>query len=384
MTACLRLKHLWFGLSLVIGLEAVALAAQPTRWQPVGISGGGGMFTPAISPADPNLMMLNCDMSAAYLSEDGGRNWRMINHAQLRSDTACRPAFHPTDANIIYASSGGRLKISRDRGKTFAPIGNLKDSLGGEIAINPAIPRSCWPARASGRCWFSRDAGETWARVPGPTGQVIAFHFDRTRAGPLDVRRDGPGHLAIRRRRANVVGEDPGPAVEGDSRFRRRFGRGGETSSMLYCSIRSKDENGVFRGGLYRSRDRGETWESAMGQGLNTETKKADEWAYGPISQYHQLLATDAKPLTVYAFNTSTGFHPPHSDTVYRSDDGGADLARDLLPGSAFQGIQRRAGLGNRFLRAMLQGRRDAFRRGHLQHRSQPRDPRAQRAAHHA
>ena len=106
MTDWLRLKHLWFGLSLVIGLEAVSLPAQPTRWEPVGLSGGGGMFTPAISPADPNLMLLNCDMSAAYLSEDGGHNWRMINHAQLRSDTSCRPAFHPTDANIIYASSG--------------------------------------------------------------------------------------------------------------------------------------------------------------------------------------------------------------------------------------------------------------------------------------
>jgi hypothetical protein len=43
-------------------------------------------------------------------SEDGGRNWRMIGHAQLHSDTACRPAFHPTDSNVIYASSAERLK----------------------------------------------------------------------------------------------------------------------------------------------------------------------------------------------------------------------------------------------------------------------------------
>ena len=60
-----------------------------------------------------------------------------------------------------------------------------------------------------------------------------------------------------------------------------------------------------------------------MGKGLNTETKKADQWAYGSISQYEQVLTTDAKPLTVYVMNTSTGFHPPHFDTVYRSDDGG-------------------------------------------------------------
>jgi hypothetical protein len=43
-------------------------------------------------------------------SEDGGRNWRMIGYAQLHNDTACRQAFHQTDSNVIYASSGGRLK----------------------------------------------------------------------------------------------------------------------------------------------------------------------------------------------------------------------------------------------------------------------------------
>lgn len=38
-----------------------------TPWEPVGLSGGGGMFSPAISPADPNMMMLNCDMSSIHL-----------------------------------------------------------------------------------------------------------------------------------------------------------------------------------------------------------------------------------------------------------------------------------------------------------------------------
>ena len=69
--------------------------------------------------------------------------------------------------------------------------------------------------------------------------------------------------------------------------------------------------------------DRGDSWQSAMGKGINTDTKTADEWAYGPLAQYQQLLTTDANPLLVYAINTSTGFHPPHHETVYRSEDGG-------------------------------------------------------------
>jgi photosystem II stability/assembly factor-like uncharacterized protein len=267
-------------------------------------------------------MMLNCDMSAAYLSEDGGRNWRMIHHAQLRSDTECRPAFHPTDPNVIYAASEGQLKVSRDRGQTFAPIGNLKEALAGEIAINPSDPKLMLAGTRNGRCWISRDAGETWTACEGPAGHLIGFHFDRIRPGRTLFaattqgiwRSDDGGQTWLEKTQGL-----PWKEIQGFA--------GGSTGTsnliILYCSVQSKAENGVFKGGLYRSRDRGETWESDMGRGLNTETTKADEWGYGSIAQYNQILTTDARPLTVYAFNTSTGFHPPHSATVFRSDDGG-------------------------------------------------------------
>src|SRR5271157_3564116 len=159
LTFCSYLKRLSFGLCLLSGLVPASLPAQETRWQPIGISGGGGMFAPAISPADPNLMMLNCDMSAAYISEDGGRNWRMIHHAQLRSDTRCRPAFHPSNRNLLYASSGGRLRFSRDAGRTFSPVGNLKEPLQGELTIDPENPDLMLAGTGNGRCWLSRDAG---------------------------------------------------------------------------------------------------------------------------------------------------------------------------------------------------------------------------------
>jgi photosystem II stability/assembly factor-like uncharacterized protein len=167
------------GASCAYGDTAVAAPS----WEPVGLSGGGGMYTPAISPADPDLMMVNCDMSGAYISEDGGRNWRMIHHAQLRTDTRCRPAFHPTDPNVIYASSGGRLRLSRDRGRTFKPLGSLRKRLDGEIAINPANPRLVLAGTRGGPCVISRDGGVTWAECRGPEGRLIGFHFDRTRRG---------------------------------------------------------------------------------------------------------------------------------------------------------------------------------------------------------
>lgn len=331
----MKCRALWlsgkcFGLFLLLLVSAcweqkAACSEAPAKqipWEPVGLSGGGAMFSPAISPADPNLMMLNCDMSAAYISEDGGRNWRMIHHAQLRTDIRCRPGFHPSDPNIIYASSRGRLRISRDRGRTFTPVGDLRESLYGEIAINPSDANVMLVGTRNGQCWLSRDAGTAWTACNGPDGQVIGFHFDRTRKGRVMFAATGKGIW-----RSEDGGQTWAEKTSGPQRKEIQGFAGGSNSAdnviMLYCTIRSREENGTFKGGIYCSRDRGETWHWAMGRGINMETKKADRWAYGSIPQYKQLLATDAKPLTVYAMNTSTGFHPPHHDTVYRSDDGG-------------------------------------------------------------
>ena len=309
-------------LSVTSAFITQGACAESTPWEPVGLSGGGGMFSPAISPADPNLMMLNCDMSAAYISQDGGHNWRMIHHAQLRSDTRCRPGLHPSDPEVIYASSRGRLRVSRDRGRTFAPIGDLKDSLYGEIAINPSDPNIMLVGTRRGQCQLSRDAGITWTMCDGPRGSVIGFHFDNTSGGRVMFAATSEGIWRSDdggRSWARKTGGLPSPRIQG-------FAGGSDPVRniiMLYCTVPSEDDDGTLRGGVYHSRDRGETWQRAMGRGINADTKRADRWSYGDIAQYRQILTTDSRPLTVYVMNTSTGFHPPHHETVYRSDDGG-------------------------------------------------------------
>ncbi len=303
---------------LILVIASLFLREAFAGWEPVGLSGGGALFAPAISPADPQLMMVNCDMGAAYLSEDGGHNWRMIRHAQLKTDTECRPAFHPTNRDVIFASSSGRLRRSLDRGKTFEPIGNLKESLYGEIRINPLEPAHMIAGTRPGGCYFSKDGGVSWIKCKGPAGRFLAFHFDQSRAGTVFAASD-----------KGLWRSDDSAATWHELKLPSTTLQGFAAGSkdgliMLYCSVPSGVENGIFAGGVYRSRDRGETWESAMGDGINVDTEKADQYGLGPVAQYHQLLVADARPLTIYAFNTCTGFHPPHHETVYRSDDAGA------------------------------------------------------------
>ena len=106
-------------------------------WESIGLSGGGAMYNPAISPIDPDLMMVNCDMGGAYLSHDGGYNWKMIHHSQLGSYKGCQAGFHPKDINTIFAAAGTSLRVTYDRGKTWQQIARIGSRLEGQIAIDP-------------------------------------------------------------------------------------------------------------------------------------------------------------------------------------------------------------------------------------------------------
>jgi hypothetical protein len=144
----------------------------------------------------------------------------MIHQAQLRSDTRCRPAFHPSNPDIIHASSGGRLRTSRDGGKTWiwwdkeswAPWRNTCY----EIAFDPDSPGKLWGAfsdvhdipndniiserhghhRPGGMCvaWTARAACQR-RLTPGPIRQ--SHKRDLTANGPVCVHRAGRRQLTL-------------------------------------------------------------------------------------------------------------------------------------------------------------------------------------------
>ena len=282
------------------------------------------MFTPAISPVNPKLMMVNCDMSASYMSIDGGETWQMINHLQLRSNTQCRPAFHPKDPNTIFASNGWTgLAVSHDRGTHWSAISGLTGVLAGDIVIDEGNSDNMI-ASANKKVFRSADAGKTWTPCDGLHGEYLTAHFDQTSptqrrtcfiATSEGIWRSTDGGVSWSSKTAYLP-ETTVKAFAGGSN--RTSGR-----VVLYCSVPGHDSDGQYSGGIYRSFDRGDTWQPAMGSGLNHETKAFDPWAMGPIAQYERLATSDSDPTRVYACNTSTGIPPPHHASVYRSDNAG-------------------------------------------------------------
>ena len=102
---------------------AVAADLGPTRparldaWRIIGPGGGGTMRRPAISPHDPKVVVLGCDMTGAYLTADGGASWRMFNLGSVPTAFA----FDPSRPQTIYAGAEAVYR-SDDSGRTWRMV----------------------------------------------------------------------------------------------------------------------------------------------------------------------------------------------------------------------------------------------------------------------
>src|SRR5260221_10696875 len=143
-----------FRLTLILLVAISGGAHRPGNFEIIGPGGGGAMFHPTISPHDPNTVLLNCDMTGAYISHDGGKSWRMFN---LRGVVEFF-VFDPRDKKTIYAEAGG-LWRSQDNGETW----------------NLVYPN---PASLKGIKMSSDPSDEELIADPNPLGSISAMAID--------------------------------------------------------------------------------------------------------------------------------------------------------------------------------------------------------------
>ena len=140
----------------VTTLAALVAAADlgPTRnarldaWRVIGPGGGGTMRRPAISPHDPKVVVLGCDMTGAYLTRDGGASWRMFNLGSVPTAFAFDPSRPQTlyaGAEAVYRSDDGgatwRMVLPDPAKNTVVrPIGDHGDRV--VFSDDPAYPGS--------------------------------------------------------------------------------------------------------------------------------------------------------------------------------------------------------------------------------------------------
>src|SRR5436309_9719549 len=110
----IEMKRKTLGLVVLTAAMTMGLADRPGNFRVIGPGGGGAMYHPTFSPQDINTALINCDMTGAYITHNGGRSWRMFN---LRGVVRFF-AFDPSTPHTIYAQSIGLFR-STDNGDSW-------------------------------------------------------------------------------------------------------------------------------------------------------------------------------------------------------------------------------------------------------------------------
>ncbi|HUU26625.1 MAG TPA: hypothetical protein VM123_02330 [archaeon] len=294
-------------------------AAAAKVWQVIGPGGGGSLYEPTINPSDPNNVFVRCDMTGAYVTQNGGRKWRMFNLRTVVLDFE----FDPGNPNTVYASNTG-LHRSEDRGRrwrliypdpknikaelmlgdhasqVFETTDGMPDGSIVKVRVDPANSDHLylgltpgWSRGDASRLLYSTDRGANWkvlAEIPGRT--VLAIF-----PGSWDGK---PDELTVITERAcvrvsKVTGEVTGLPlpVEGSVRA-ADGGRKASGGSLIYILTGMNQAGDKPVGGVYRTSDRGDSWVQ-VNQGL------LGDWPEAPqLPRFSTLAVCEGRPEVVY------------------------------------------------------------------------------------
>jgi photosystem II stability/assembly factor-like uncharacterized protein len=244
-----------------LGLLAQSAAPRFDTWRTIGPGGGGAQFTPTVSPHDTSRVLVACDMTGSYITNDSGKTWRMFN---LRGVTRWF-VFDPSDAQVIYAYGVG-LWRSVDSGRSWNLVYPDPAAISGVImpddhagvvlqvggspvpamtalAVDPADSRRLY-AVIQGVFHESGDWGATWRPSHNPTGGGRRIYVDpRSPTGDRTLYVVGASNVTVRE--GGQWKSQPGPAnvtsfLDVSAGFLRNGGLPviyGLTAAKLYVSV---------------------------------------------------------------------------------------------------------------------------------------------------
>ncbi len=233
------------------------------------------MFLPTVSPHDPNIVFVACDMTGSYLTTDAGTTWRMFN---LRDRTTLF-VFDPSQRNTMYAYGLGLMR-STDGGLSWQMI----------------FPE---PADVRGIALVGDHADETVLRVSGLDETITALAIDPADSKTL--------YIAVRSKQQSVL------RISTD--WGRTWTAAGNLSSAaraIYVDPRSPRGQRT----LYVA---GSSTVAVRAGGVWSEGGAVPG---GPVVSLSGGFTTDGGKLCIYATTASAAYH---------SADGGASW-RAVLP----------------------------------------------------
>ena len=94
-------------------------ALAQISWTTIGPGGGGWLTTIEISPHDPGVVYVGCDVGGIYKSTNSGVSWQIINNG-LTNYYILDIAIDPQTSATLYAATQGGVFKSTDSGDSWA------------------------------------------------------------------------------------------------------------------------------------------------------------------------------------------------------------------------------------------------------------------------
>jgi photosystem II stability/assembly factor-like uncharacterized protein len=296
ITLLLGLLIFFFQTQTLLSQQIFSNQIQGMKWRMIGPFRGGRTVGASGVPGQPNVFYIGVNNGGVWKTNDYGLTWKPIFDDQPTGSIGAL-AVAPSNPNIVYVGSGEGLQRpdlstgdgiykSTDAGKTWRHLGLRNAQQIGAVIVDPknadlvyvaALGHPYGPNEERG-VFRSKDGGETWEKVlykDENTG-AIALAFDPSNSqiiyADLWAARQGPWE--------NGAFQGPGSGLfkttDGGNTW-RQLTKGLPTIEQglgrIGIAVAQSDPNRVYAtvdstqmGGIYRSDDKGESWERVTGE----------------------------------------------------------------------------------------------------------------------
>lgn len=259
----------------------------------------------AVDPGRPERVYAGADCGVC-ISDDGGAHWRQAD-GEARGLTVWSIEVDPNNPSVLYAGTGAPSRAalfkSTDAGETWTRlVPDFPEFCAGvnrprllTICIDPDDSRQVWFGLEEGGAWRSRDSGATWERVD-EEGRAIE-HSDIHSIAILPATDSAPKTTFVLTVNTVYRSTDDGRTWSGKP-SRERFDGMYYTRTVLPLSsgkddllLAIGDGTPGTRTRLYRSSDRGASWQSTALK----QTPNSTFWAFGAHSADPSLIYAGTK-----------------------------------------------------------------------------------------
>jgi len=296
--------------TLLISDDAGATATVPQTHFP-----GAWTTSVAVSRHDPGTVYAGHGDGHISVTTDAGLSWQRVSTLPAPTDegTTTALATHPLDEDLVFATNLGGVYRSNDRGRTFDSIGaGLKGPGFISLAVDPTDTSRLYAGSGSHRPYLvfegtgafrTEDGGTSWTQVTGmPDTPVPAIVVDPS--DPSLVYAATLGHGVFRSSDRGETWERASTGIGNPYIFSLAIDP--QEPKTLYAGTfeyygnpNHSDPSPYGSGGVYKSQDRGQTW----------------RLVFDEVGEIENLVVDPARPRSVYV--------GAHSTDIWHSSDGG-------------------------------------------------------------